>query len=68
VLYVLPAIPDDAPEELKNGLAIRNACATEGRCPDCGVRAELQGPDDGIFYLVFRHDDDCRVHRGPAAA
>jgi hypothetical protein len=59
-LYVLPAIPDDAPEQLKNALAIRNACAIEGRCPSCGARGELVGPDaDGCWHLVFRHEDDC---------
>jgi len=37
VLYVLPAIPDDADEATKDALAIRNAWTTEGRCPDCGA-------------------------------
>jgi hypothetical protein len=69
-LYLLPEIPDDAPEQLKNALAIRNACATEGRCPDCGAVGELR-PDaalPGVFHLTFRHDDDCGVLRDPEAA
>jgi hypothetical protein len=69
VLYVLPAILDNAPEQLKNALAIRNACATEGLCPDCGVYGELTGPDElGMFHLTFRHEDACRVLRDPEAA
>jgi hypothetical protein len=69
VLYLLPEIPDDAPEELKDALAIRNACATEGRCPDCGACGEIHGPDEhGIMHLVFRHEDDCGVLRDPEAA
>jgi hypothetical protein len=69
VLYLLPEIPDDAPEELKDALAIRNACATEGVCPDCGARGEIHGPDEqGVFHAVFRHEDDCGVLRDPEAA
>jgi hypothetical protein len=61
-LYLLPAIPDDATDRVKDGLAIRNACATEGRCPDCGARGELTGPDAvGFLHLTFRHEDSCRV-------
>jgi hypothetical protein len=70
VLYVLPAIPDDAPEELKDGLALRNACATEGRCPSCGAVGEVQ-PDPtlpGLFHLIFHHKDGCRVLSDPEAA
>jgi hypothetical protein len=69
VLYVLPSIPDDAPEQLKNALAIRNACATEGVCPDCGVVGVVVADElPGLFHLVFRHEDDCAVLRDPEAA
>jgi hypothetical protein len=69
VLFLLREIPDDSPEDLKNALAIRNACATEGVCPDCGACGEIQGPDDhGIFHAVFRHEDACGVLRDPEAA
>jgi hypothetical protein len=71
ILYVLPAIPDDASAETKNGLAIRNACATEGRCPCCRTVGELR-PDleiEGLMHLVFDHEDWCSVLRdGDAAA
>jgi hypothetical protein len=68
-LYLLPPIPDDAPAELKNALAIRNACATEGRCPDCHTHGELTGPDTaGFYHLTFRHEDWCRVLRDEDAA
>jgi hypothetical protein len=69
VLYLLPEIPDGAPEDLKDALAIRNACATSGVCPDCGARGELTGPDGhGFFHLTFRHEDECDVLRDPEAA
>jgi hypothetical protein len=69
VLYLLPEIRDDASERLKNALAIRNACATEGVCPDCGACGEIHGPDEhGIMHLVFRHGDGCGVLRDPEAA
>ncbi len=59
-LYLLPSIPDDAPTAWKNALAVRNSCATTGRCSSCGARGELQGPDrHGLLHLVFAHEDDC---------
>lgn len=58
-LFVLPSIPDDAPDELKNALAIRNACATEGRCPACGSMPDISVDEYGIGHMTFRHDDDC---------
>lgn len=59
-LYVLPSIPEDAPAEFKNALAIRNAASTAGVCPACGVRGELSGPDaHGIFHMTFQHADGC---------
>lgn len=68
-LFVLPAIPDDADEETKNGLALRNACATEGRCPGCGARGELTGPDElGFHHLTFRHEHWCRTVTDEAVA
>ncbi len=61
-LYLLRRIPDDAPTRFKNALAIRNACATSGRCPDCGVRGTVHGPDErGFMHLVFEHVDGCGV-------
>jgi hypothetical protein len=63
VLCILPEIPDDAPEILKNALALRNACATEGRCPSCGTTPDLLFDGHGIGHLTFRHDDDCPALR-----
>jgi hypothetical protein len=68
VLFVLPSIPDDAPAHAKNALALRNRCATEGRCPACGVVPDLERDGDGILHLVFRHEDDCPVLRDDEAA
>lgn len=61
VLYVLPAIPDDLADDLKNALAIRNACAVEGRCPACGATPTLHADDEhpGLLHLVFAHEPDC---------
>lgn len=68
-LLLLPSIPDDAPETLKNGLAIRNAATTSGVCPDCGARGELRGPDKhGLLHLCFVHEDECAVLLDPEAA
>jgi hypothetical protein len=69
-LYVLPEIRDSDPVELKNALAIRNACATQGRCPGCGAVGELQ-PDeeyDGLWHCTFRHESWCGVLTDEAVA
>ena len=59
-LYLLPAIPDDAPEWFKNALALRNAASTSGICPDCGARGETSGPDAaGFLHLTFGHELGC---------
>jgi hypothetical protein len=69
VLFVLPEIPDEAPERRKNGLAIRNAATTSGVCPDCGARGEIRGPDGQRFlHLVFEHEHGCGVLSDPEAA
>ena len=62
-LLVLPSIPDELDEAAKNGLAIRNACATEGRCPVCGAVGEVIGDRElpWLKHLVFQHEDDCPV-------
>lgn len=69
-LYVLPAILDDDPVELKNGIAIRNACAVEGKCPACGAVGELYADKtlDGLFHLLYQHEDECPVLRDGEAA
>jgi hypothetical protein len=69
-LLVLPAIGDDWSETLKNGLAIRNRCATEGRCPSCGVLGELRADptSTGVYHLTFRHEQSCGVFADEAVA
>jgi hypothetical protein len=69
-LYVLPEIRDDWPAELKDALAIRNACATEGRCPGCGAVGELSSDADleGVYHLTFRHEAWCGALTDGAAA
>ena len=42
MLLLLSEIRDDLPADVKNGLAIRNACAIEGRCPVCHAEPELR--------------------------
>lgn len=59
VAFVLPSIPDDAPAEVKDALALRNACATEGRCPACGVTPTLELGSDGLGWLTFAHEPHC---------
>jgi len=62
-MFVLPPIPDNLDQATKDGLAIRNASAVEGRCPDCGaVGVVTADPEYGrIFHLTFQHDDRCRA-------
>ena len=68
-LYVLPEIRDDLPSELKNALAIRNACATEGVCPGCGVVGVLEADAkyEGIFHYTFQHEPWCGALTDEAA-
>jgi hypothetical protein len=68
-LYVLPEIPDDYPVELKNAIAIRNACATEGKCPGCGAVGELHEDEQhaGLFHWVFQHEPWCGALTDEAA-
>jgi hypothetical protein len=69
-LYVLPSIPDDAPAEFKNALAIRNAANVEMRCPDCGAEPYLVGrvAPGAIAHLVFEHEHGCHALTDGSAA
>jgi hypothetical protein len=68
-LFVLPEIRDEWPEDLKDAIAIRNACATEGVCPSCGVVGELHADErhDGIYHYVFQHEPACGALTDEAA-
>ncbi|MDA8297422.1 MAG: hypothetical protein M0004_12700 [Actinomycetota bacterium] len=65
-LFVLPVIPDDAPVEVKDGLALRNTATMTGRCPACGAVAELAtDPCPGeMVHAVMEHETDCPVFIG----
>jgi hypothetical protein len=59
--------PDEFDDDAKNGLAIRNACATEGPYRVCGAAVELvvNRAYPALMHLVFEHEDDCPVTRDP---
>jgi hypothetical protein len=56
-----PPSPRPRHSQLKNALAIRNACATEGVCPDCGAVGVLEADaeHEAIFHYTFRHEPWC---------
>jgi hypothetical protein len=60
-MFVLPSIPDDATTTVKNALAARNVCATEGRCPECGCVGHLEPVEPRIFQVNFEHEPGCIV-------
>jgi hypothetical protein len=62
-LYVLPEIRDDDPPARKNAMAVRNACAIEGRCPCCRAVGEFSKDTEfeGVYHWTFRHDAWCVV-------
>jgi hypothetical protein len=62
-LYVgVPTIPDDAPEEVKDALALANATAVEGQCPACHATPEFTGHVElGVMTITFLHDPGCPV-------
>lgn len=69
-VYLLPSIPDGLPTTIKNAIAIRNQCATDGVCPGCGTVGELT-PDrehENLMYLTFRHEPWCGCLRDREAA
>jgi hypothetical protein len=70
VLYVLSEIADELDQRVKNALAIRNACATEGRCPGCGVVGVVipDAEHEGLFHYTFRHEPWCAALTDEAAA
>ncbi len=62
-LFLLPEIRDDDPPARKNAIAVRNACAIEGRCPCCKVVGEIRADVEleGLYHYVFAHEDWCVV-------
>ena len=59
-VYIGPEIPDDAPADLKEGLARRRLVATTGQCP-CGAELSLPASlEPGAVTIVrVEHEDDC---------
>ena len=68
---LLPVIPDDAPDEIREGIARRRLVMTTGTCP-CG--GTLTGPnraqrrrmerdrrdgDPGVWQVTIAHEDAC---------
>jgi len=62
-LLLLPEIRDDDPPERKNATAVRNACATEGRCPCCHAIGEVTADASlaGLWHITFQHESWCVV-------
>jgi len=64
--YLLPEIPDDAPHEVREGLARRRIAALEGRCP-CGAVVVLPNREQRrraartrvSLRILVEHEDDC---------
>jgi hypothetical protein len=65
-LLVTIDIPEDAPHEIREGLARRRLCFTQGRCP-CGAvftrpnraqrRAALAAGT--VLHVTIEHEDGC---------
>ncbi len=58
-LAVLPEIPDDASENVKNALAIRNAATLSGRCACGAVAGPIEQVETGIYMVTMEHENDC---------
>jgi hypothetical protein len=60
VVAILPVIPDDAPDPVREGLARRRIAIVEGRCP-CGVRIDFSTvtPGDVVQSMPLPHRDHC---------
>ena len=63
VLMILTSIPDDLDAATKNRRAVRNACAIEGKCPDCGAVGTLRpdGKTPGLWRYRFEHEHWCKA-------
>lgn len=71
-LYMLPAIPDDAPDDIREALARRRIAALTGRCPCGEISTELTRQQRRARQrrqakqqlrpaqtAVFEHEHDC---------
>lgn len=59
-LFVTPAIPDDAPPEVREGIARRRLVFSEGRCP-CGAVLTIpeNRPPGSAGIARVEHEADC---------
>jgi hypothetical protein len=75
-LIQIPDIPDDAPDDVREGFARRTSLAAGGTCP-CGAvitppnraqRRQLARDHAnrayGVWYLRVEHEDDCPALEG----
>jgi hypothetical protein len=66
VLFVVPALPDDAPPRLREGLARRRVFYATGRCP-CGATFEMPNratrraarKTGAVIHSRVLHKQDC---------
>lgn len=64
--FVLPRIPDDAPEAIREGVARRRITTLDGKCP-CGARLVLpnraqrrRAARTGVAVgVTVQHQDEC---------
>ncbi len=76
ILFVVPVVPDDAPEVIREALARRRIATIGGTCP-CGEstitltrqqrRARQRAATKrqaNVIYGVFEHAHDCPAHDG----
>jgi hypothetical protein len=65
VLYVVPAVPDKAPQLIKDGLAMRRTAVLTGRCSGCGAaftlpnRAQRRAGKGRVTSGTVWHESDC---------
>jgi hypothetical protein len=56
---ILPVIPDDAPDPVREGIARRRITTIEGRCP-CGLRVDFSTVTPGVVQAMpLPHRDHC---------
>lgn len=71
-LVIVPDIPDEAPDAVREGIARRRIVATGGTCP-CGAVLRLPNraqrrATDGVFDVTVRHENDCPAVTGTLLA
>jgi len=54
-LFVVPALKDDDPPELRQAIGCRRSATLHGRCECCGARRRLRGRG----HAVVEHEAEC---------